>query len=65
MGLKKIFSYAAKKFIKTYTMMALMIGLGVLFYEFIPEHWGKLTIFTIVIIIYVDMNFFSKKSDRK
>ncbi|MCL6331461.1 hypothetical protein EXT51_18375 [Pectobacterium carotovorum subsp. carotovorum] len=65
MGLKRIFSYAAKEFINTYTTMALMIGLGVLFYEFIPEHWGKLTILTIVIIIYVDMKFFSKKSDRK
>ncbi|MDG0806818.1 hypothetical protein PO856_004107 [Pectobacterium brasiliense] len=65
MGLKKIFSYAAKEFINTYTTMALMIGLGVLFYEFTPEHWGKLTILTIVIIIYVDMKFFSKKSDRK
>ncbi|WP_349913950.1 hypothetical protein [Pectobacterium brasiliense] len=65
MGLKKIFSYAAKEFINTYTTMALMIGLGFLFYEFIPEHWGKLTILTIVIIIYVDVKFFSKKSDRK
>ncbi|MCA5921254.1 hypothetical protein LES60_16480 [Pectobacterium brasiliense] len=65
MGLKKIFSYAAKEFINTYTTMALMIGLGVLFYEFIPEHWVKLTILTIAIIIYVDMKFFSKKSDRK
>ncbi|GKV96348.1 hypothetical protein PEC301645_37950 [Pectobacterium carotovorum subsp. carotovorum] len=65
MGLKKIFSYVVKEFINTYTTMALMIGLGVLFYEFIPEHWGKLTILTIVIIIYVDVKFFSKKSDRK
>lgn len=65
MGLKKIFSYAAKEFINTYTTMALMIGLGVLFYEFIPEYWGKLTILSIVIIVYVDVRFFSKKSDRK
>ncbi|MBA5602959.1 hypothetical protein [Pectobacterium aroidearum] len=65
MSLKKIFSYAAKEFINTYTTMALMIGLGVLFYEFIPEHWGKLTILSIVIIVYVDVKFFSKKSGRK
>ena len=65
MSLKKIFSYAVKEFINTYTTMALMIGLGILFYEFIPEHWSKLTIISIIIIVYVDIKFFSKKSGRK
>ncbi|MEQ9846172.1 hypothetical protein [Pectobacterium brasiliense] len=65
MSLKKIISYAVKEFINTYGTMALMIVLGVLFYEFIPDHWGKLTILSIVIIVYVDIKFFSKKSGRK
>ncbi|ASY80198.1 hypothetical protein BJK05_09380 [Pectobacterium polaris] len=65
MSLKKIISYAVKEFINTYTTIALMIGLGVLFYEFIPEHWGKLTILSIVTIVYIDIKFFSKKSGRK
>ncbi|KHN91289.1 hypothetical protein BSK71_05120 [Pectobacterium actinidiae] len=65
MSLKKIISYAVKEFINTYTTMALMIVFGVLFYEFIPDHWGKLTLLSIVIIIYVDIKFFSKKSGRK
>ncbi|MCL6326464.1 hypothetical protein EXT52_14735 [Pectobacterium polaris] len=60
MGLKKTLYYAVKEFINTYITMALTIGLGFLFYEFIPEHWGKLTILTIVIIIYVDVKLFSK-----
>lgn len=58
-------SYAVKEFINTYTTMAFMIVLGILFYEFIPDHWGKLTILSIVIIVYVDIKFLSKKSGRK
>ncbi|ARA77724.1 hypothetical protein RC90_12650 [Pectobacterium brasiliense] len=65
MNLKKITSYAVKEFINTYTTMALMIVLGILFYEFIPEHWGKLTILSIVIIVYVDVKFLSKRSGLK
>ncbi|GLW37035.1 hypothetical protein [Pectobacterium actinidiae] len=65
MSLKKIISYAVKEFINTYTTMALMIVLGVLFYEFIPDHWGKLALLSIVIIVYVDIKLFSKKSGRK
>ncbi|KFF71284.1 hypothetical protein RD02_04150 [Pectobacterium brasiliense] len=65
MNLKKIISYAVKEFINTYTTMALMIVLGILFYEFIPEHWGKLTILSIVIIVYVDVKFLSKRSGLK
>lgn len=65
MSLKKIISYAVKEFINIYTTMALMIVLGILFYEFIPEHWGKLTILSIVIIVYVDVKFLSKRSGLK
>lgn len=65
MSLKRIISYAVKEFINTYTTMALMIVLGILFYEFIPDHWGKLTILSIAIIVYVDVKFFSKKLGRK
>ncbi|GKV78452.1 hypothetical protein PEC106568_36250 [Pectobacterium carotovorum subsp. carotovorum] len=65
MNLKKIISYAVKEFINTYTTMALMIVLGILFYEFIPEHWGKLTILSIIIIVYVDVKFLSKRSGLK
>ncbi|ACX86703.1 hypothetical protein EXT68_12250 [Pectobacterium parmentieri] len=65
MSLKKIISYAVKELISTYITMVLMIGLGILFYEFIPEHWGKLTILSIVLIVYVDIKFFSKESGRK
>lgn len=65
MSLKKIMSYAVKEFINTYITMAFMIVLGILFYEFIPDHWGKLTILSIVIIVYVDIKFLSKKSGRK
>ncbi|AYH00189.1 hypothetical protein F6Q07_13240 [Pectobacterium parmentieri] len=65
MSLKKIISYAVKELISTYITMVLMIGLGILFYEFIPEHWGKLTILSIVLIVYVDIKLFSKESGRK
>lgn len=65
MNLKKIIFYAVKEFINTYTTMALMIVLGILFYEFIPEHWGKLTILSIIIIVYVDVKFLSKRSGLK
>ncbi len=61
MRLKKTIYYAIKEFINTYITIALMIVLGTLFYEFIPKYWGKLTILSIVIIIYVDIKFLSKK----
>ncbi|AOR63937.1 hypothetical protein KU73_11190 [Pectobacterium wasabiae] len=65
MSLSKIISYAVKEFISTYITIVLMIGLGIFFYEFIPEHSGKLTILSIVIVVYVDIKFFSKKSGQK
>ncbi|RLM17431.1 hypothetical protein BIY29_19145 [Brenneria alni] len=65
MSFKKIISYAVREFVNTYTTMALMLGLGVFFYEFIPQHWGKLTIVSIIIIVYVDIKFLSKKIKKK
>ncbi|ATV44012.1 hypothetical protein RC94_05220 [Pectobacterium brasiliense] len=65
MNLKKTLKYMIKNFIITEVLVIITIALWFFYVSFIPEHWMKLMLLSIVIIIFINIKYGSKKSGRK
>ncbi|PWC22941.1 hypothetical protein DDT52_01350 [Brenneria roseae subsp. roseae] len=61
MNLKKTIKYVIKNFIITEISIVLIIALWFLYVSFIPEHWMKLMLLSIAIIIFINIKYGSKK----
>ena len=65
MNMKKTIKYFIKNFIVTEVSVILIVALWFLYVSFIPEHWMKLMLFSIAIIIFINIKYGSKKSGQK
>lgn len=54
-----------KNLIITEVLVLITIALWLFYVSFIPEHWMKLMLLSIAIIVFINIKYGSKKSGRK